>query len=912
MNDTSLDSLRGAIDGDRRRLCDALNLRADGNRYFCPQCQNDGGTHRSPDFSIEAGFRCHKCGYTADGFGLVQEVKHCTFPEAIAFARSVYGQAAPMPAKCAERGAGVKTIHKTLEDAAKACAWSVSNNTGKDWQATRKDVYRNAEGVEIGLVIRLEPADGELDAQGKKVKTFRPFHKVPTGWQSGDPSGLWPLFNLPEVLAASGTTYITEGEKAAEAGMNIGLTCATSAHGAKSPEKTDWEPLKGKSVVILPDNDEAGRGYAEAVAKLCRDAGAASVKIVSLPNLPAKGDLREFVDAGGTAEQIKQLATKTAEKVKECKTAEQVKTAAPSVETLRAELWKLAQEKGISSTEFNRKAASIVVAWLHGRGRFYFHAEHIDFAGVMFFDNERKLLLSVQGDAFLAWLAEAMGVNRSETVFKFAASAVETEGLSDRAKGINPACFWAARRDGDKIKGVYISSGAGEVVRITAGNVETVDNGADGVLFSAGAVLEPWHLVEGRDPFEACSVFSGMSTAAPHGRDLLKIWAMTLFADLPCKPPLCVSSTVGGGKTALVRALFRLLGITENINAVNKNGEGDFWATLDGGGLACFDNVDTRIDWLPDALAAAATAGSHQKRKLYTDADRVTLRARAAVAVTSASPSFASDAGLADRLIVIRLERRTGETAESSLFDEVTAARNAGLSWIAAALSQAIADTAPTPSKLNARHPDFASFAVKIGRAIGREAESVEALRAAEADKSLFNLENDSVGAALLELMQVGTFNGTAADLLKELKEIDPSFEGTLSAKRLAKRIAKLWPHLEATFKAKSEKGHGGINRFVFSPPANGGIGGFETAFSQKSLVKEEVRTLPKTSIESHQSHQFTAPTLFETPREPEIPFKTDFQPAEEEPEPEPEPMPDDNEPTEEDENAEMYPVFRR
>ena len=69
----------------------------------------------------------------------------------------------------------------------------------------------------------------------------------------------------------------------------------------------------------------------------------------------------------------------------------------------------------------------------------------------------------------------------------------------------------------------------------------------------------------------------------------------------------------------MVRGMFKLLGIPEQISAVTKNGESDFWTTLDGGGLACFDNVDTRIDWLPDALAAAATAGSHQKRKLYTD-----------------------------------------------------------------------------------------------------------------------------------------------------------------------------------------------------------------------------------------------------------------------------------------------------
>lgn len=892
----NLSALRSAVDADRRRLCDALGLKADGSRYFCPKCQSDGAAHKTGDFSIEAGFRCHKCGYSADGFGLVQEVKRCGFPEALAFVREVYGVAAPMPAKCAERGAGGMTLHKTPDDAAKACAWGVSKRAGKDWQATRQDMYRTAEGVEIGLVIRLEPADGELDAEGKKVKTFRPYHKEMNGWESGDPSGLWPLFKLPEIVASTGLVFICEGEKAASAGATIGLTCTASAHGAKSPTKTCWGPLQGRDVVVLPDNDAAGREYAEAVAQLCFDAGVKSFKIVGLPGLPPKGDLVEFIGAGGTADDVRRLVEASrpwtppapVERVAVEPTKPEPTGATGGVEAIRAALWDLTQEK-IPANEFYRKAASAVVDWLHGRGRFYFHAERPDFAGVMFFDDERKLLLPVGSDAFLAWLADCLGVNRSERVFQFAASAVETEGLSTRSTGIMPAAYWAGRLNGDA-PAIYISAGPGQMAKITAKAVEIVDNGTDDVLFPAGAVLEPWHLVEdGRDPFESCSIFKDMATAAPHGRELVRLWTMSLFADFACKPPLCVSSPVGGGKTALVRGVFRLLGIVENITAVNKNGEGDFWATLDGGGLACFDNADTRIDWLPDALAAASTAGSHQKRKLYTDADRVTLRARAAVAITSASPSFASDAGLADRLLVVRLQRRTGETAESTLFNEVTAARNAGLSWIARVLSVALADAAPTPGRLNARHPDFASFAVRIGRAMGREAEAVEALKAAERDKSLFNLENDSVGAVLLETMQTGgRFIGTASELLARMQEVDPSLDGTLSQKRLGKRLEKLWPHLEATFKAKRERdGHCKQWLYVFNTPESfAGFAGFETAFQQKSLVKENVGTLPKTSIETPQTPQTPPPTLFDAVQKPaEHPVEVEVEhPVEDEP----------------------------
>ena len=373
-------------------------------------------------------------------------------------------------------------------------------------------------------------------------------------------------------------------------------------------------------------------------------------------------------------------------------------------------------------------------------------------------------------------------------------------------------------------------------------------------LAAYGATLAPWQLEEPIDPFEACALFRDLSTSAPHGRLLFKLWVCSLPSDQRTKPPLVFPGPVGSGKTRVARGIFELYGLPPRIAAVLKNGDGDFWAAMDGGGLACFDNADTRIDWLADALAAAATAGTLEKRRLYTDSDRVSLKARSWLCVTSASPTFAADSGLADRLLVVRLNRREGATAETALSDEILAHRDAGLSWIAQTLSRALADHEAVPDGLNARHPDFARLAVRIGRAIGCEAQAVAALRAAEADKGLFNLENDSIGAALLELLQAGAFNGTAAELLERLTEIDQSFAGKLSAKRLSKRLDKLWPHLESVCKAQSDPAHGGILRFSFQKPS-GGFGGFETVFSGKSLRGENNNTLAEKPIESHQTH---------------------------------------------------------
>ena len=83
----------------------------------------------------------------------------------------------------------------------------------------------------------------------------------------------------------------------------MGLVATTSAHGSKSAGKTDWTPLAGKECVLLPDNDDAGRSYAdEVVAILSTLTPLSVVKIIELPDLPPGGDMADFVAAGGAAQ----------------------------------------------------------------------------------------------------------------------------------------------------------------------------------------------------------------------------------------------------------------------------------------------------------------------------------------------------------------------------------------------------------------------------------------------------------------------------------------------------------------------------------------------------------------------------------------------------------------------------------
>jgi hypothetical protein len=470
-----------------------------------------------------------------------------------------------------------------------------------------------------------------------------------------------------------------------------------------------------------------------------------------------------------------------------------------SIAALRSSLWTASRTPG-NTTRRNRMASVAVCDWLNTRGQFFYHTDLRDFSSAMYFDADEKLLRYVQSDEFLAWLSDAMGINRAEPVFKFTSAAVETEALSGKnSRSIIPSEFWHATADA-----VYLSNGPGRMYRITALGIDAVDNGTDGVVFSSGSTLNPWTLTDPVNPFDVCSLFKNAAYISDHGKTLLALWACTMLTHQRTKPPLCISGTVGSGKTRLAVGLFELLGIPPRVSAITKNGESDFWTQVACGGLVTFDNADTRNDWLADALAAAATDGGHEKRRLYTDAGRVYLRARSWVIITSANPTFAADGGLADRLLVVRLDRLKKETAESSLTDEIAAARDAGLSWMALMIHRALADTTPVPKGLNRRHPDHAMMAFRIGRAMGREHETIAALRAAEADKSNFNLENDPLGSVLIEMTEqsTGGLHGTASELTEDIKFFDAYWDGKLTPKSFGKRVAKLWPHLEQSLRA--------------------------------------------------------------------------------------------------------------
>ena len=113
------------------------------------------------------------------------------------------------------------------------------------------------------------------------------------------------LYLLPAVtnaIAAGRTIWLAEGEKCVEALAGLGLTATTTPDGAGKSLDNLRGPLSALAgaarVCILPDNDPPGKKHAAQCASILQNIGVPDVRLIELPELPAKGDVCDWFAVG--------------------------------------------------------------------------------------------------------------------------------------------------------------------------------------------------------------------------------------------------------------------------------------------------------------------------------------------------------------------------------------------------------------------------------------------------------------------------------------------------------------------------------------------------------------------------------------------------------------------------------------
>lgn len=158
-------------------------------------------------------------------------------------------------------------------------------------------VYQDSDGVALYRIAR---------KPGKKFVAETPDGRG--DWRAGM-NGAKPIpYRLPELLAADDCVpvYIVEGEKDADTLASLGFVVTTNPFGAGKWPASFAQYLVDREVFIIPDNDKPGRDHADDVAR--KLAGVARcVAVITLPGVAEKGDVSDWLAAGGTAEKLIQL-----------------------------------------------------------------------------------------------------------------------------------------------------------------------------------------------------------------------------------------------------------------------------------------------------------------------------------------------------------------------------------------------------------------------------------------------------------------------------------------------------------------------------------------------------------------------------------------------------------------------------
>lgn len=172
-----------------------------------------------------------------------------------------------------------------------ACCLS-NNQIDKGYQFEALHEYTDAQGHALYWRIRLKhPATGD--------KWIRPMYlDSQQGYTLGEPKFQYgkPLYNLLSLYEhPQAIVIICEGEWCVDKLKALGITATTSGS-STSAAAANWQPLARRSVILWPDNDEAGQMFAAEVSKQLKKIGCTiQILDVAALDLPPKGDVVDWL-----------------------------------------------------------------------------------------------------------------------------------------------------------------------------------------------------------------------------------------------------------------------------------------------------------------------------------------------------------------------------------------------------------------------------------------------------------------------------------------------------------------------------------------------------------------------------------------------------------------------------------------
>lgn len=591
--------------------------------------------------------------------------------------------------------------------------------------------YDDEHGNELFRVIRMEPKTFRQCrvVDGEKVWSVKGVKQVP--------------FHLPKLLAnEEAVVFVVEGEKDVLNLEAVGLvaTCNAGGAGKWRDEHAKW--LKGRTVVILPDNDDAGREHAKKVAKTLRTV-AASLRIVDLPGLPEKGDVSDWLAAGGSAGALQLLLEEK-----------------PELPTM----------DGAGEKEEKESQADQIVKFAQAR----YELLHDDQKAVYARSLDSGIVCRLGSRAF----RDSIYASFFEAREKAIKSQSFTEALATlTALGVSGEPQKVFLRAAHHHSGYYIDlcqPGNSHAIHLSPTGWKVVEKPP--VVFVRGEAMQPL-------PMPVAGGSMGMLWTVLNVPEDARLMVVTFIIDAfrpnTPYPGLELLGEQGSGKSLTAKFIRRLIDPNAcDLRGAPKTVE-DIFVVAGHSHVVTFENISHLHGTMQDALCILSTGGGIAKRTLYSDGEESIISVQRPWIVNGISAAITQQ-DLVDRTISIDcpvIEERNTSTDLHTTFE----ANHAAL--LGAVLDVAVKALALLPSihlapKDRPRLAEYALLGMAVAKTMGQEPQTfMHQFTAARRESIARVLDSSPVATAVIDWLEKSPSGMTAPvkDILNRLEGYKPA-----------------------------------------------------------------------------------------------------------------------------------------
>ena len=476
----------------------------------------------------------------------------------------------------------------------------------------RKYKYCTTDGCISYFKVRIDFDDG--------TKTFIIEQPDGTKGRQGKKS---LLYNLPNIIK-SDVIYFVEGEKCANAIIELGYTATTLDSGANSHWESDFtDILKNKTVIILPDNDNPGIKYAKNIKK---NIPWASVK--ELPELSKKEDIFDWLKKGHSISEIENIPETI---------FEDITINNSEGENMSDEKDKTTQSERLLDFIKNEKI------------KLFLNETNDTYAEICV--GGHKEILAVNNNEFFLWAQKLYFKQTGKTIRQDNLKQVINILNAETRFGDNPNvtlynrvaksdnCFW-----------YDLTNKSWESIKISEKGWSVENDGP--TLFCRYRHQQPQ--ITPKQGGDISRIFEYINVK--QYKTLFTCWLVSCFVpDIPHPMPI-IHGEKGAAKSTACVLLKKLIDPSSlETLTLNKN-EKSLIINLKQHFYLPFDNVSVISNEISDTLCRAITGGALQQRKLFTDEDDCIFTFKRCLTINGIN-NVANRADLLDRSIMFELER---------------------------------------------------------------------------------------------------------------------------------------------------------------------------------------------------------------------------------------------------------------